>query len=285
MPARAVPFVSLFLAAWLLPIVAALAGVPPPLPPAGLEAVPTTILAAPPFPGPDAGPPRGPSPLRLVPVSVKPNAIIDEERWLARNGLTLPVLSRDVLIAAGYPAAVSGRPLRFAVSCPHRFLIGYGDVLYGLDPQTGQPAYALDFTAWRGQHLARPKEAAYTAQELRYAWEDGDVLYVEHAHMTYAASSGRKNASVSALAVRDGRLLWRSAALTANAGNFVVLEDVLLTGYGFTQEPDFLFILDRATGQTLARQALKSGPDWLVLREGRLFVRTYNMDAVYRLER
>ena len=57
------------------------------------------------------------------------------------------------------------------------------------------------------------------------------------------------------------RRLWRSKALVANAQTFAVTPDYLLTGYGFTAEPDYLYLLDRRTGRVVERLSLPSGPE------------------------
>jgi hypothetical protein len=55
----------------------------------------------------------------------------------------------------------------------------------------------------------------------------------------------------------------------------------LICGYGFTAEPDFLYVLERATGKTVSKVPLKSGPDFLIEKDGELFVRTYDTDYVF----
>ena len=45
-----------------------------------------------------------------------------------------------------------------------------------------------------------------------------------------------------------GRVLWQSPSLVANADGFAVVGDVIVTGYGFTAEPDYLYALDRQNG-------------------------------------
>ena len=79
------------------------------------------------------------------------------------------------------------------------------------------------------------------------------ILYVETAHPTYAKSSYGRNAYVSAIDVKKRKLLWRSPALVANAAHFVLLNDTIVSGYGFTAEPDYLYALDRATGKVKGR--------------------------------
>ena len=64
-------------------------------------------------------------------------------------------------------------------------------------------------------------------------------------------SSGGQNGYITALDPRTGKLKWRSAPLTCNTSNFLLDGDAIIAGYGFTEEPDFLYVLDRKTGKPL----------------------------------
>jgi len=81
------------------------------------------------------------------------------------------------------------------------------------------------------------------------------------------------------------RTLWRSPALVANARTFVVTGDLIVAGYGFTAEPDFLYLLDRRSGKVLHQLPVPSAPESIKLRDGRLHVRTYDRQVVARIVR
>ena len=49
-----------------------------------------------------------------------------------------------------------------------------------------------------------------------------------------------------------------------------------LTGYGFTAEPDWLYLLDRRTGRVVERLSLPSAPEKITRRGKRFLVRTYD---------
>ena len=53
--------------------------------------------------------------------------------------------------------------------------------------------------------------------------------------------------------------------------------------YGFTREPDYLYLLDRKTGRVRDRLLLPSAPEEIIRRGNRLFVRTYDHDVVAEL--
>jgi hypothetical protein len=62
-----------------------------------------------------------------------------------------------------------------------------------------------------------------------------------------------------------------------------VVGDAVISGYGFTAEPDYLYVLNKRTGSTLQRVAVKSGPEHLIQQNDRMFVRTYDTDYVLRI--
>lgn len=61
--------------------------------------------------------------------------------------------------------------------------------------------------------------------------------------------------------LENEKLLWRSADQTYNSMNFLVKGDVIFCGYGFTSEDDYLYQLDKNTGEVIDRLPLKdAGP-------------------------
>ena len=58
----------------------------------------------------------------------------------------------------------------------------------------------------------------------------------------------------------------------------------LITGYGFTEEPDYLFVLDKYSGQRVQKIALKNGPEYIIAKENSLLVRTYSYNYVFSIQ-
>ena len=73
-------------------------------------------------------------------------------------------------------------------------------------------------------------------------------------------------------------------ALVSNAANFILAGDAIISAYGFTIEPDYLYVIHRHSGKTLKRLKLKSGATHLILKDSKLYVRTYNQDYVFTLQ-
>ena len=84
--------------------------------------------------------------------------------------------------------------------------------------------------------------------------------------------------------LEDNKLLWRSADQTYNSMNFIVKDNVILCGYGFTSEDDYLYQLDLHTGEILSRLKLKKQPDLLVYQDHILYVHTYSYNYTIEIE-
>ena len=116
-------------------------------------------------------------------------------------------------------------------------------------------------------------------QDIRYA--DNGLLYFNEACQSY---SRRANGACSALVCvspQDGRVLWRSADLISN-NILIVYGNVVICGYGFTGESDYLHLVDADTGQPLSVTELDSAHDYLEIRGNTLQVTTYK--SLYAFE-
>ncbi len=189
------------------------------------------------------------------------------------------------------PESFQGKPLLTAIRQTGKIFLVYGPdfasarYLVAADQRTGRLRYAFDFVNFAYAPEIVPGDREFVYEQLVWAREADGVLYVETAHSTYARSSGNRNAYVTAIDLRTRKVLWQSPALVANASTFVLAGDVLATGYGFTAEPDYLYLLDRRTGRVLDRLALPTGPERISRRGDRLFVSTYDHEVVAELRR
>ncbi len=220
---------------------------------------------------------------RLTRLMEAPNEITDDDAWLARNGFTrpgnadpvrhVPFFYRGearlrVIEQPGWTLAVYGSPTA------GRYLLASGDA---------DSRRAFDFASFLNAPGARPGETTGWLQDLLWGVVAGSRLYVSHAHLTYAASTGGMNGYVTAVDFETGDILWRSRPLVANARTFEVVDDALVAGYGFTAEPDALFVIDRYTGEVLSEAQVRTAPTWILRRDERLFVRAYDADYVYAI--
>ncbi len=156
-----------------------------------------------------------------------------------------------------------------------RYLVAYDRV--------GHALYTFDFKNYGWPPRIRPGEREFVYEQPQWAAEAGGVLYVETTHLTYARSSYGQNAYITAIDLKTRRPIWRSGPLVANARNFVVTPHYLITGYGFTNETDYLFALDRKTGRGAGIVQLPSAPDTITRQGSLIHVRTYDHVIVVRL--
>ncbi len=228
----------------------------------GASGLTVTTLPRPGFPG-QAAAPTGPH--RLVLVSSKYHA---------------PQLGASTPLIGSVPRSFRGMrlvgtagpfPVYGADSASARYLVSPG-------------RFAYDFGNYVEPPRIKPGDREFVYEQIVWAHETGGVLYVETAHSTYASSSYGRNAYITAIDLMTQKKLWRSPALVANAQTFLVTDRYLVTGYGFTAEPDYLYLLDRRTGRVVDRLSLPTGPERITWQGKDINVRTYDHDVVVRMK-
>jgi hypothetical protein len=232
----------------------------------GAGGLSVTVLPRPAFPGP-ATAPAGPHRLALV-----------SSRYAA------PAFHGTDLAGAPF----HGLPLQQVFETANRNFS-----LYGADGSTGRylvasdkaghELYAFDFQNYAWPPRIRPGEREFVYEQPVWAQEANGILYVENAHSTYASSSYGQNAYITAIDLKTRRAVWRSPALVANANTFLVTPHYLVAGYGFTNETDYLYLLDRSTGTVVDRLLLPTAPEQVTWQGTQIRVRTYDHVVVVRL--
>ena len=129
-----------------------------------------------------------------------------------------------------------------------------------------------DFSSFGKPEASLSYELAF----IHYAVIQNDTLYVSLAHRTYS----REQPDTAFLLALDleGNVLWQSQTLVCNAMNFLIMEDTIVCGYGFTDEPDFIYTLDKNTGSVVDKIPIRSGPHYFVLTDNVIRLATYNTD-------
>lgn len=153
------------------------------------------------------------------------------------------------------------------------------DGLILLDKE-GRFMYKLDFSAFSKAPRVKSGDEDYVGQAVRYAHLVGDILYVQHGHRTYAYSSMGQNAYISAINLKKNEILWTTKPLTCNS-NFIIVGKTIICGYGFTDEPDYVYLLDSATGNRLQTLRVVTGPDMIVKKGNQIHVLTYDMYYIF----
>jgi hypothetical protein len=149
---------------------------------------------------------------------------------------------------------------------------------------TAPGRYAFDFRNYAWPPRIAPGDREFVYEQVVWAKEaDTGLLYVETAHSTYAKSSYGLNGYLNAIDLKTKKLRWRSPALVANADDFVLLNGVIVSGYGFTAEPDYLYAIDRGNGRVVGRVLLPTGPERIVRHGNVLTVDTYDHRLTIRV--
>lgn len=220
--------------------------------------------------------------VRLVLVSSRRNEITDTSAWFARNRLQTREAALGPL-SGGALGSFQGAGLIRAIRQGDVLLLTYGRDFasgrYLVARESNRPQYAFDFV----NYVFAPNGAGY--QSVVWAAQAAGVLYVETSDAGYARESDGLNAYVTAIDVKTKKVRWRSRPLVANAFTFEVVGNVIVTGYGFTDEADYLYLLDRRTGRVAQRLSVPSAPEFIIRRGNLLYVRTYDHDLVVKLKR
>lgn len=105
-------------------------------------------------------------------------------------------------------------------------------------------------------------------QDLRV---DDRVVYFNEACQSYSKEAGGKCSALVALDPQAGEVLWRTTDLVSNNA-FIVQGDYLITGYGFTAEPDFLYVVRRSDGEVVHRTKLATAHERLRVEEDAVLI-------------
>ena len=193
------------------------------------------------------------APFDLKIVSEEENGIDFANEWYDSKGLSLPMIGTDwnSFYDDNYQYLWSGEDL-------YIFENGTGNCLYVL-------TYPTDKWYINGNNACLRDGIFYGASVTNgYAQPDTCFMF--------------------AYDLEDNKLLWRSADQTYNSMNFILKDNVILCGYGFTSEDDYLYQLDLHTGEILSRLKLKKQPDLLVYQDHMLYVHTYSYNYTIEIE-
>jgi hypothetical protein len=224
---------------------------------------PVVVLASPGFPSPATGvTPSGPR-LELLSSSYR-----------SPIAPTQPPPARPSFAPKSFRGAELDRVIRQGLKV---FAVYGGRYLLAGNSREKDLPFAFDLVSF-----GRPPGGGWY-EDVTFAREAGGLIYVSNTHLTYASATKGRNAYLTAIDPERGKTLWRSRALVANSRTFVIDRNLIVAGYGFTAEPDYLYLLDRRNGRVLDRLEVPSAPEIIKLRGERLDVRTYDRKVVARI--
>lgn len=152
------------------------------------------------------------------------------------------------------------------------------------NPDISKVLYAFDYSEFSVTKFSKPEDAEYTQILVNDVIIEDNVLYANVYHKTYAASSSGFNAYLVAVDLDTQNIKWVTEPLTSKS-SFCIDGDVIFTGYGFTNEADYIYIIDKASGSRLNAVKVEKAPEYLSAQEGKLYVRTKGLDYVYQIIR
>ena len=193
------------------------------------------------------------TPLKWNILSEEDNGIDLVDEWYASENLSLPMIGTDWN----------------SFSDENYEYLWEGEDLYIYENGTGNCLYVLHY----------PTDKWYVNGN-NACLKDG-IFYGASVANGYAQPN---TCFMFAYDLENEKLLWRSADQSYNSMNFVVEGDVLICGYGFTAEPDYLYQINRNTGEIIDRLLLKKMPDLIVEQDGKLYVHTYSYNYVIEIE-
>lgn len=185
------------------------------------------------------------------------------------------------------PEEYKGQKVGMWLSFDDRDIIIYGNKYDNVetfmiiaDPTSGEVEHCIDFSKWAYPGKVVINDRDFVRMEILYAIVENGILYVGYGHRTYASSSYGQNAYITAIDLSTMKQLWTTKPLTCGS-TFVIIGNSIVCGYGFTNEPDFMYVIDKTSG--MRRQTLKvpNAPEEVVVKGKQILVRTYSYDITY----
>lgn len=113
---------------------------------------------------------------------------------------------------------------------------------------------------------------------------DGKVYYNE-ACGTYSSGYKGKCSHLACLDPVAGEVVWRTPNLVSNNIFIFKNDDIIVAGYGFTDEPDHLFLVSAGDGKVISRTRLDSAHTYLEIKDEKLHVFTYKSHYVFEFRK
>lgn len=67
--------------------------------------------------------------------------------------------------------------------------------------------------------------------------------------------------------------------------NFCIIDDTIVCGYGFTEEEDYIYLLDKNTGERVENIPVNSAAEQFEVVGDTLYVATYNTEYEFNINR
>lgn len=152
----------------------------------------------------------------------------------------------------------------------------------GRDWAGGQCSYGVRFAGGAGPLILLGPAEVPPYNELTAIERDGSAAFLAIQFNGYAREAREGSSRVVAVDLCEGKIKWTSKDLTAN-GPIFLFGDYLISTYGFTAEPDFVFVHGAHTGKLLQKLPLPTAAEKLTLVDDVLVVETYNGQVAFKV--
>jgi|GEM_PF-3281233 len=217
----------------------------------------------------------------------EPNQIVDEEDWFDQHGFDYP--EAIALLHSNIPPSTEFGALKFLRQHGKQYFAVYETVFMlnnAKDIYNEGHRYTLVvFHAEIDSFVAFNLDQLFP-DILEMCWFEavGGLVYFNAAYNGYADIRDNKTGYLYCLDTQKREIIWATNSLTSSYRGFTVYKDHIVTGYGFTAEPDFLYVVDRFSGVTKQTIPIKTAHEHIIMNNEKCYVRTYNMNYVYTME-
>ncbi|MBR5798538.1 MAG: hypothetical protein IKY23_00605, partial [Lachnospiraceae bacterium] len=215
------------------------------------------------------------APFAMTIVSEKTNNVSEIPDWLAANDLSLLMLggAGNSFVSAdeNAPSVAADMLLCGSAFYDENYIYDWTNTGLSIyDRNSGRLLHAVSYQMDRWYFMGN----CASLQE--------GILYMGYLYNGYAMPG---TCYLLAYDLENDAVLWRSADQTYNTMNFIVKDDIIICGYGFTDEQDFIYQIDKNTGKVVSQLELKKMPELLVEKDGQLYVHSYSYDYLVELRR
>lgn len=208
----------------------------------------------------------------------KPNSITDDDDWYVNNDL----FRRETRIET----PMNSFAPRYTYKTGGYLVTAYGPNwgntrhLVITDEQQSQYYAAYDFA----DYIYSPKTTLMgNTQSIDDVLIEGNILYFSHGSNGYSDGAGYQTGYITAFDMETGMIIWTTQPMTCNS-HFTIVGNSIICGYGFTSEPDYLYVLDKYSGQRVSRTPMKKMVSDVVVKNGYAYVRTYSYDYLFKIK-
>ena len=213
------------------------------------------------------------TPIELSLVSEKENGISELQDWFAPNALSLPMIDGtfyNMELREDAPKIDDTILIYDTAFYDENYIYHWSPSWMEIyERDTCQLLYSVSYESDRWYLMGN---CAYLRD---------DILYIGSLYNGYARPN---TCFLVAYDIEKDEVIWRSEDQTFNSMNFIVKDDVIICGYGFTSEKDYIYQIDIHTGAVISKTELKKMPDMLVEKDGQLYVHTYSYDYVFDMK-